>query len=106
MSSSESYLNYILEKLSCLNDISFRKMMGEYIIYYQEKVIGGIYDDRFLLKQTKTAKSLMPDATLEQPYKGAKEILLIKELDNQELIKKLISSMYNELTIKKEKIKL
>ena len=75
MSSTKEYLEFILEQLSNLNDIRYRAMMGEFIIYYQNKIIGGIYDDRFLVKQTKSSKKLMPDAPLELPYEGAKEML-------------------------------
>ena len=75
MASSKEYLDYILEQLSELEDISYRAMMGEYIIYYRGKIVGGIYDDRFLVKNVKTASELMPDASLELPYDGAKEML-------------------------------
>ena len=76
MSSSKDYLEYILDQLSGLDDISYRAMMGEYIIYYCGKVVGGIYDDRFLVKPVKAAVTMMPDAELELPYEGAKEMLL------------------------------
>ena len=77
MASSKEYLEFVLEQLSELDEITHRAMMGEYIIYYQGKVIGGIYDDRFLVKPTKSAKELMPDAPFELPYEGAKEMLLV-----------------------------
>ena len=77
MVSSNEYLEYILEQLSELDDISYRSMMGEYIIYYHGKIIGGIYDDRFLVKPVKAAISMMPDADMELPYEGAKEMLLV-----------------------------
>ena len=72
MASSKEYLNFILDQLHVLEGIAFRAMMGEYIIYYQEKIIGGIYDDRLLVKPVKAALQLMPDAPLEAPYEGAK----------------------------------
>ena len=77
MSSTKEYLEFIMEQLSKLNDVRYRAMMGEYIIYYRNKIIGGIYDDRFLVKQTKSAKKLMPNAPLELPYEGTKEMLLV-----------------------------
>ena len=67
MASSKEYLDYILDQLSELDDISYRAMMGEYIIYYRGKVVGGVYDDRFLVKPVKAAVALMPDADLELP---------------------------------------
>ena len=77
MASSKEYLNFILEQLSDLDDVSYRAMMGEYIIYYRGKVVGGIYDDRFLVKPTKSAVTMMPNADTELPYDGAKEMLLL-----------------------------
>ena len=104
MSSTKEYLEFILEQLSKINDIKFRAMMGEYIIYYRNKIIGGIYDDRFLIKQTKSAKKLMPDAPLELPYEGAKEMLLVEDIENKEFLKELFDSMVDELpTTKKNK---
>ena len=81
MASSKDYLEYVLDQLSSLDDISYRAMMGEYIIYYQGKIVGGIYDDRFLVKPTKSALDLMPDASRELPYEGAKEMLFVEDID-------------------------
>ena len=103
MASSKQYLEFILEQLSNLKDISYRAMMGEYIIYYQGKIVGGIYDDRFLVKPTRSAISMMPNATTELPYKGAKEMLLVDEVDNKEFLKELFNAMYNELPAPKRK---
>ena len=102
MSSTKDYLNFVLEQLSDLQGISSRAMMGEYVIYYQGKVIGGIYDDRFLVKPTKSAKKLLPDAPLELPYQGAKEMLL-PDIDNRELLNKLIPAIAEELPFPKKK---
>ena len=96
MASSKEYLEFVLEQLSQLDGISHRAMMGEYIIYFDGKVIGGIYDDRFLVKQTKSSKALMPDAPLELPYEGAKEMLLA-DIDNRELMNKLIPAVAEDL---------
>ncbi len=102
MASSKEYLKFVLDKLSCLSDISYRPMMGEYIIYYKGKVIGGIYDDRFLVKPTKSAEALMPDAQSEIPYEGAKAMLLLEETDNPDFIIELFDKMYGELPAKKQ----
>ena len=103
MASSKEYLDFILEKLSELDDISYRAMMGEYIIYYRGKIVGGIYDDRFLVKNVKTASELMPDASLELPYDGAKEMLLVDDIDNKIFLKDLLEAMYDELPEPKKK---
>ena len=80
-------------------------MMGEYIIYYRGKVVGGIYDDRFLVKPTNSAVAMMPDADLEIPYKGAKEMLLVDNVENKEFLKALLDAMYEELPASKKKKK-
>ena len=103
MASSKDYLEFILEQLSELNDITYKAMMGEYIIYYRGKIVGGIYDDRFLVKTTKSAKALMPEAELELPYEGAKEMLLVDNLDNKALLRELMETMYDELPAPKKK---
>lgn len=103
MASSKEYLEYILDQLSELEDISSRPMMGEYILYYKGKVIGGIYDDRFLVKPVKSAKKLMPDAQSELPYEGAKEMLLVDDVENKAFLKELLEAMYDELPAAKKK---
>lgn len=103
MASGKDYLDFILDQLSELEEITFRQMMGEYILYYKGKVIGGIYDDRFLVKQTKSALAMMPDAELELPYEGAKEMLLVNDVENKEFLKELIEAMYGELPAPKKK---
>ena len=103
MASSKEYLNYILEQLSELNRITYRVMMEEYIIYYDGKVVGGIYDDRFLVKPTKSAVEMMPDANLELPYEGAKEMLLVDDVEDKEFLREHIETMYNELPATKKK---
>ena len=97
MPSSEQYLEYVLEQLSDLDEISYRAMMGEYIIYYRAKIIGGIYDDRFLVKSVKSAMSMMPDARMELPYEGAKEMILVDDLENKAFLSELFEAMYDEL---------
>ena len=106
MASSKEYLEYILEQLSDLDDISYRAMMGEYIIYYRGKIVGGIYDDRFLVKPTKSAMALMPDAEKELPYEGAKEMLLVDDVENRAFLRELLEAMYPELPDPKKKTRL
>ena len=96
MASSKEYLEFILEQLSELDDISYRAMMGEYILYYHGKIIGGIYNDRLLVKPTKTAVVMMPNADMELPYEGAKEMLLVDDVDNKEFLRDLLDAMYPE----------
>ena len=103
MASSKGYLDFVLEQLSELDDISYRTMMGEYIIYYRGKVVGGIYDDRFLVKNTKAAMEMMPEAVLELPYDGAKEMLLVDDVDNRAFLCELVQSMWEELPERKKK---
>ena len=105
MASSKDYLAFIMDQLSLLDDVSYRAMMSEYIIYYRGKVIGGIYDDRFLVKDTKAARNLMPDADFELPYDGAKEMILVDEVDNREFLRDLFDAMYPELPAPKPKKK-
>ena len=103
MASSKEYLDFILEQLSELDDITYRSMMGEYIIYYRGKVFGGIYDDRFLVKPTKSAKAMMPDADMELPYEGAKEMILVDNVESKEFLHDLLEAMYSELPAPKKK---
>ncbi len=105
MASKKEYLEFVLEQLSDIEDVAYRPMMGEYIIYYRGKVIGGIYDDRFLVKQTKSSKSLLSDAPLELPYDGAKEMLLVENIEDRELMRELLVSMESELPAPKKKKK-
>jgi len=97
MASSKEYFDYIMDQLSDLEEVSARKMMGEYIIYYRGKIVGGIYDDRFLVKPVPAALSLMPNAQKELPYEGAKEMLLVDEVDNRNFLCKLLKAMYDEI---------
>ena len=103
MASGKEYLDFILEQLSGLEQITFRAMMGEYILYYRGKIIGGIYDDRFLVKPVRAALAMMPDADWEIPYEGAKEMLLVDNVDNREFLAELLEAMYEELPEPKKK---
>ena len=97
MASSKEYLAYVLEQLSELDGVSCRAMMGEYILYYRGRVIGGIYDDRFLVKPTKAGAALMPDARKEVPYEGAKEMLLVDCVDDRSFLNELLPLLWEEL---------
>ncbi len=103
MASNKEYLDFILEQLSGLEGITFKPMMGEYILYLRGKIVGGIYDDRFLVKPTKTALAMMPDAERELPYEGAKEMLLVDNVDNREFLNELLTAMFDELPAPKQK---
>lgn len=105
MASTKEYLDFVLEQLSGLDEISNRAMMGEYILYYHGRVFGGIYDDRLLVKPVPTAVKLMPDASMELPYEGAKEMILVNDVDNREYLRELVESMYEELPAPKKKKK-
>ena len=105
MASGREYLDFILEQLSGLDGITYRQMMGEYILYMNGRIIGGIYDDRFLVKPTRSALAMMPDADRECPYEGAKEMLLANNVDNREFLQELLTAMYDELPAPKQKKK-
>lgn len=103
MASSKEYLDFILGQLSELDNVDYKAMMGEFIIYYQGKIIGGIYDDRFLVKPVKSAKAYMPTASYELPYDGAKEMLLVENVENKEYLTNLLIAIYDELPFPKPK---
>ena len=103
MATRSEYLEFVLDQLSLLEDISYRAMMGEYIVYYQGKIIGGVYDDRFLVKPTQSAKRMMPDAPYESPYAGAKEMLLVERIEDKAFLRELVSAMAAELPAPKKK---
>ena len=103
MPSSKEYLNFILEQLSDLNDITYKPMMGEFLIYYRGKLVGGIYDDRLLVKPVKAAISYMPQAEYSLPYEGAKEMLLVDNIDDKEYLAGLFGAMFDDLPMPKAK---
>lgn len=104
MSSSEEYREYVLELLSGLEEVSYRKMMGEYVLYYRSKVVGGIYDDRFLLKVTPASERLLSEAPRAIPYEGAKEMLLV-EIEDRDVLCDVVSAMWEELPAPKQRKK-
>ena len=105
MASCRDFLNFILEQLSDLNDITYKPMMGEFMLYYRGKLVGGIYDDRLLVKPVKSAIEYMSQATYSLPYEGAKEMLLVDNVDDKEYLCGLFEAMYNDLPMPKPKKK-
>ena len=103
MASGREYLDFILEQLSGMENVTWRAMMGEYILYWRGKIIGGIYDDRFLVKPVKAAVERMPDALRELPYEGAKEMLLVDRIEDPDFLRELIGAMLPELPAPKPK---
>ena len=103
MTSTKGFLDFILEQLSRLQDIEYRPMMGEYLLYYREKLFGGIYDDRLLLKPVPSVRKSIPEARMEVPYEGAKEMILAEDVDNREFLCQLIEEMWEELPSPKRK---
>ena len=97
MASDKDYLMFVLDQLSGLNEIAYRAMMGEFILYYRGRIAGGIYDDRLLVKPVPAALALMPDAPRELPYPGAKEMLLVEDVDDADFLRELFRAMYEEL---------
>lgn len=105
MASTKDYMDFILEQLSDTEDVSFRPMMGEYILYCRGKVVGGVYDDRLLVKPTKSALAMMPEASRELPYPGAKEMLLVDRVEDRAFLKALLEAMAEELPAPKSKVR-
>lgn len=103
MASSKEYLEFIMDQLSLSEEISYRPMMGEYLVYCRGRLVGGIYDDRFLVKRTNAAKRLMPTAPLEIPYDGAKPMLLVENVDERDFLRELLEKMADELPQPKPK---
>lgn len=97
MASSKAYLTFILEQLSGMEEIGYRAMMGEYILYYRGRIVGGIYDDRLLVKPVAPAVALIPDAAREVPYAGAKEMLRVDVVDDRDFLERLFKVMYDAL---------
>ena len=103
MASDRAYLSFILEQLSDLEEISWREMMGEYILYYRGRVLGGIYDDRFLVKPTPSALALLPEAAREPPYPGAKPLLLVDRVEDRDFLRTLLEAIADELPAPKKR---
>lgn len=103
MASTKEYLDFVLEQFFLMDDITYKAMMGEFIIYYRGKIVGGIYDNRFLVKNVKSAREKMPDAVLGLPYEGTKEMLLVNDVENKEFLRELFDVMFEDLPEPKKK---
>lgn len=103
MPSTREYLDFVLEQVSDLDGIAYQKMMGEYILYYRGRIVGGIYDNRLLVKPVAPALALMPEAPYAVPYRGAKAMLLVQEIDEQDFLSRLFMAMYAALPAPKQK---
>lgn len=97
MASTKEYLEYVLEQLSEVDGLRYRPMMGEYLIYCRNRLVGGVYDDRLLVKPTKSALALLPDAPREEPYPGGRPLLLVTEMENKRLLQELLEAMADEV---------
>ena len=102
MSSTREYMDFVMDQLSDLDDVSFRAMMGEYVIYYRGKVVAGVYDDRLLVKPTNTAQKIIPNAPMEIPYPGGKPMIMIEDVENRELLQNLFDAVYTEIPAPKK----
>ena len=103
MAACKDFLDFIMEQLSGLDGVEYRAMMGEYIIYYHGKIVGGIYDDRFLVKMTPSSTSMMPQAQRQSPYEGAKQMLVVDDVENRTFLENLLNDMFDELPEPKRK---
>jgi len=103
MSSSKDFLEFVQEQLSVLSDVTYRAMMGEFIIYYRGKVVGGIYDNRLLVKPTASVQKIMPNAPLEIPYQGGRPMIMVTDIENRELLEQLFNVLYSDLPAPRKK---
>ena len=103
MATSKVFFEFISEQLSPFEDVSYRYMMGEYIIYYRGKIVGGLYDDRLLVKNVPSAKDVLPDAETVVPYENAKEMIMVEDVENRDFLMDLFNAMYDELPMPKKK---
>ena len=94
MASSKEYVDFVLEQCKGL---TARAMMGEYVLYYGGKVVGGVYDNRLLVKPTPSAKKRIPNAPMELPYEGAKEMLLVENMEDKVFLQSLFAVIADEL---------
>lgn len=102
MPTRREYLDFILDQLSGLENLTYRMMMGEYIIYYRGKIAAYVCDDRLLVKPVESAKRMLPVAPFEPPYEGAKDMILIEDVDDREFLQELFEAMYEELPAPKK----
>ena len=97
MPSTREYLDFVMDQLSELGEVSYRAMMGEYVIYYRGKVVAGIYDDRFLVKPTPGARKILPNAPMEIPYPRGKAMIMVEDIENRDLLRTLFDAVYTDL---------
>lgn len=105
MATDKGYVEYVMDMLGHFDGVSTRAMMGEYVLYFRDKVIGGIYNNRVLLKRVPAIDRMIPNVKLEIPYSGAKEMVLLEDIENRTFTKELFESMYDELPINKKRKK-
>lgn len=106
MATSREFHDYIVENLRSVGEVSTRKMMGEYLVYYQNKLVGNICDNCLFLKPAESVLRLMPDADRAYPYKGSKTLMVVVEdVENIELMTEVLNEMYEELPEPKKRIK-
>ena len=101
MASSRDFLDFVLDSLSSLPDITYRAMMGEFVIYYHGTVVGGVYDNRLLIKPTESVKKMIQNATMEIPYPGGRPMIMISDVENRELLSRVFDAVYVDLKNKK-----
>lgn len=100
MATSKEYKDFILEQLDLLSDITCRPMMGEFLLYCNGVLFGGIYDDRLLVKIVETNKKYNMKEAL--PYVGAKNMYLVEDVDNKELLREIVLETSKGLSVKKQ----
>ncbi len=103
MATNKEFLSYVLEQLSEVQNITYRQMMGEYIIYQNGKIAAYLCDDRLLVKPVPSAAAMLPDALREPPYDGAKDMILVEQIDDKQFLTELFAAMYDELPLPKKK---
>ena len=100
MSTTKEYKAYVLEQLNILDNITCRPMMGEYLLYHNGILFGGIYDDRLLVKIVESNKKYQMQESI--PYEGAKSMYLVGDTDNPEKLKDIVLDTCKDLPIKKK----
>lgn len=102
MATTKEYYEYVMECLSKAGDVTVRRMMGEYCVYYNGKLIGDICDNRFLVKKTPSSEKLLEGGSLEYPYEGSKTLMyVLEELEEIDFIKQLLEGLFYDLPLKK-----
>lgn len=106
MATTKEFHDYVVDSLQRIGNISTKRMMGEYCIYYRDKLIGDICDNTLFLKSTESVLRLMPDAERAYPYEGSKTLMsVVEDVENTELMKVVLNAMYEELPEPKKREK-